>query len=239
MFIVQLQVLLGYSSFLASMVFLPMILLAAPVTVAMHCLTIDMDARLLASLNLLGFASVWYWIGLFDKAGSFDQIFWPMLLLGFFLGSFFVPLTRLTLYGLSGRKELRAAEESGLLRIAAGAFGITLQGVLLFRRTPFHQLHLANNFGGRRYASLDLLQQFSARLKAAGVADDAIDNKLLLVIKQQAGLLAMNDAFLLTGYLFAGLAVLVWLAHPVYPHPHPGRSREINDLRAEELMEEP
>lgn len=239
LFIVQLQVLLGYSSFLASMVFLPMILLAVPMTLVVHGFTVGLDARLLVCINLLGFAAIWYWIGLFDEPGSYDQIFWPMLLLGFFLGSFFVPLTRLTLYGLSGQRELRAAEETGLLRIAAGAFGITLQGVLMFRRTPFHQLHLADHFGGRRFASLNALHEFAARLNVSGVVEEAINNKLQFFIRQQAAILAMNDVFLLTSYLFAVLAALVWFANPVYPPLHPKRSREAEDLRAEEIMEEP
>ena len=205
----------------------------------MHGLTIALDARLLSCINLFGFAGVWYWIGWFDDPGSFDQIFWPMLMLGFFLGSFFVPLTRLALHGLSGQQELRAAEEAGMLRIAAGAFGITLQGVLMFRRTPFHQLHLADNFGGRRFASLDLLQEFSTRLNTSGFPSEAISNKLGLVIKQQAGILALSDTFLLTAYIFVGLAGLVWFAHPTYPYLHPKMRAEITDLRAEEIMEEP
>ena len=61
-------------------------------------------------------------------------------------------------------QQIRAAEEAGFLRVVAGAFGITLQGVVLFRRTPFHQLHLADNFGGRQFASIDLLQGFSSQI---------------------------------------------------------------------------
>jgi len=95
---------------------------------------------MLASLNLLGFAFIFYWMGLFDDPESFDQIFWPMLLLGFFVGSFFPPLTKLTLHGLSGNQQIRAAEEAGFLRIIAGGFGISLQGVVLFRRTLFISL---------------------------------------------------------------------------------------------------
>lgn len=237
--IVQLQVLLGYSSYLASMVFFPTVLLAVPVTIALHSLSVRVDVRLLASLNFLGFAGIWYWIGLFDDPGSFDQIFWPMLLLGFFLGSFFVPLTRLTVHGFSATKEQRAAEEAGLLRIVAGAFGITLQGVLLFRRAPFHQLHLADNFGGRRFASLDLLNEFSTRLKADGLAPEVVNDQLALIIKQQAAILAMSDAFLLTSYFFVGLAGLIWFARPVYLHPYRKDSKEIEAVRAEQLMEEP
>jgi DHA2 family multidrug resistance protein len=237
--IVQLQVLLGYSSFLAGMVFLPMILLAAPVTAVMHMLPKELDARLLACLNLLGFSVTFHWLGLFDDPGSFEQIFWPMLLLGFFLGSFFTPLTRLTLHGLSGNHQIRAAEEAGFLRVVAGSFGITLQGVVLFRRSPFHQLQLADNFGGRRFASIDLLQGFSSRLENSGLDSGMVNAKLLAVIKQHANILALNDAFLLASYIFLGLAGLVWLAKPIYPPFHPTLAKELGDLRVEEIMEEP
>ncbi|WP_027148624.1 DHA2 family efflux MFS transporter permease subunit [Methylobacter tundripaludum] len=237
--IVQLQVLLGYSSFLAGMVYLPMILLAAPMTVAMHRLPKSLDVRLPACLNLLGFSFTFYWLGLFDDPGSFDQIFWPVLLLGFFLGSFFMPLTRLTLHGLSGSREIRAAEETGFLRVIAGAFGITLQGIMLFRRTPLHQLQLADHFGGRKFASIDLLQGFSSRLEAFGLDKTLVNGRLLTLIKQQATLLALNDAFLLASFLFLGLAGLVWLAYPTHQPLHPTLVKELGDIQAEELMVEP
>jgi DHA2 family multidrug resistance protein len=239
MFTVQLQLLLGYSSSLGGMTFLSMILLAVPVAWVMHRFSSGFDARLLACVNLLGFALTLFWIGLFDEPASFDQIFWPMLLLGFFLGSFFPPLTKLTLHGLSGQQELRAAEGTGLLRIAGGAFGITLQGVGIFRWAPSHQLHLADHFGGRRFPTLNLVEEFSDKLHRAGLTDEMIKGKLAAVIKQQAAILAMNDAFLLAGYLFAGMAALVWLAYPTYPYPHPTRKQAMDDMQAEEMMEGP
>jgi len=76
-------------------------------------------------------------------------------------------------------------------------------------------------------------------LKSAGVAPEAINHEFGLFIKKQAAILAMNDAFLLAGYLFAGLAGLIWLAPPAYPSAHPGRRKEIEDIQAEQLMEEP
>ncbi|MBS1212657.1 MAG: drug resistance transporter, EmrB/QacA subfamily, partial [Proteobacteria bacterium] len=239
LFIVQLQLLLGYTSYLAGLVFLVMILLATPVIAVMHELVKGVDARWFACINLLGFAFTLRWIGLFDDAASYDQIFWPMLLLGFFIGSFFTPLTALTLHGLPPGQTLRAAEEAASLRIAAGALGITLQGVVLFRRTPFHQLGLADHFGGRRFASLDLVPEFSARLQTAGFDAGMAHGKLLAVLKQQAGILALNDAFLLASYLFLGLAALIWFAHPTRRRAHPERAEDLREIRAEELLDEP
>lgn len=239
LFIVQLQLLLGYTSYLAGLLFLFMLLLAAPVIAVMHELIKGVDARVLACLNLLGFAFTLHWIGLFDAPESFDQILWPMLLLGFFLGSFFPPLTALTLHGVPGSQLIRAAEAAALLRIAAGAFGIALQGVVLFRRGPLHQLQLADQFGGRRFASLDLLQQTASHLENAGLDAGMATAKLGALIKQQASILALNDAFLLASYLFLGLAGLVWLAHATHRPLHPSPAAELAEVRAEELMEEP
>jgi len=238
LFVVQLQVLMGYSSSLAGMVFVPMILFGVPVIAAMHEIAKRLDARLLASLNAAGFAATFYWIGLFDDPHSYDQIFWPMVMEGVFLGSFFTPLTVLTLHGLSGNQMLRAAEVANVFRIAAGALGITWQGVVVFRRLPFHQLQLSDHFGGRMSASYDSFQQLTSRLQEIGFDPAMIQRKLQLLIKQQAGILALNDAFLLSSYLCLGLAVLVWCAQSSRV-PVMGLAEEVRERRAEDLMEQP
>jgi MFS transporter, DHA2 family, multidrug resistance protein len=122
-----------------------------------------------------------------------------------------------------------------LLRIAAGAFGITLQGVILYRRTPFHQLDLADFFGGRRFASLDLLQQFSSKLENSGLSVGMVTSRLGALIDQQATLLALNDTFLLASFVFLGLAAFVWLARPTHVE-YATRAEELRERRAEELI---
>ena len=238
LFIVQLQLLMGYSSFLAGMVFVPMLLLGVPAIMVMHELCKWVDARLLACLNCLGFAATFYWIGLFDDPNSYDQIFWPMVCEGLFLGSFFTPLTVLALHGLSGPLVGRAAELAALLRIAAGAIGITVQGIVLFRRAPFHRLHLADHFGGRAFVSFDGLEQFSGKLRGAGLDSAMVTGKLAATIKQSAAILGMNDAFLVASYLFLGLAAFVWLAHPTHLPLHSTAQEELPEMLAEELAED-
>ena len=238
LFVVQLQVLMGYSSTLAGMVFVPMVLFGVPLIAIMHEVAKRVDVRLLASLNAAGFAATFYWIGLFDDPHSYDQIFWPMVVEGLFLGWFFTPLTVLTLHGLSGEQMLRAAETANVFRIAAGALGITWQGVVMFRRLPFHQLQLSDHFGGRMSASYDTFQQMTSKLQDIGLDPVTIQRKLQLIIKQQAGILALNDAFLLSSYLCMGLALLVWFAQSSrVPPMKPAEA--VRELRAEELMEQP
>ncbi|ALA59623.1 DHA2 family efflux MFS transporter permease subunit [Nitrospira moscoviensis] len=238
LFVVQLQVLMGYSSELAGLVFVPMMLLGLPTIAVMHDVAKRLDVRWLACVNGLGFAATFYWIGLFDDPHSYDQIFWPMVLEGVFLGSFFTPLTVLTLHGLSGEQMLRAAEAANIFRIAAGALGISWQGVVVFRRMPFHHLQLSDHFGGRMSASYDALHQLTSKLQALGFDPAMIQRQLQLAIKQEAGILALNDAFLLSSALCMVLAVLVWFAHSSrVPALKPAEA--VRELQAEELMEQP
>jgi MFS transporter, DHA2 family, multidrug resistance protein len=235
-FVGQLQLLLGYSSSLAGFVYLSMIVLSAPLVAIIHESCRKVDVRLIACLNSLGFAVILLWIGLFDKPGYFDQILLPMVFFGFSLAAFFTPLAVLAMHGVPGARLIRAAEELTMLRTATGAFGITLMGVVQFKRAPFHQLDLADHFGGRRFASLDLLSQFSERLQASGFSVDMARSQLGSFINQEASLLAMNDAFLLGAFVFVALAAFVWLAHStVIPRKRVGKLRE---AEAEEMMEQ-
>lgn len=234
----QLQLLLGYTSSGAGVVYLLMALLAVPLASVVHLLVRHIDLRLLASLNFLGFSVTLTWLGLFDKFASFDQISAPMIFFGFFLATFFAPLAAIAIQGLAGPQLMRAAEELAMLRTAAGAFGIALQSVVQFRRTPFHQLDLADQFGGRRFPSLDLLQQLTDKLEKFGMSESVARAQVARIIRQQALLMGLDDAFLLGALVFFGLAIFVWLARGVPPKkPEPKPSLEL--LQAEELMEQP
>lgn len=236
--IVQIQLLFGYSSKLAGLALLPLVLLGAPVIAVMHYLCKYVDARWLICLNSLGFAWTFYWVGLYDDPHSYEELFWPMVVEGIFLGSFFAPVTVLLLHGLSGPMVTRAAEVANLLRVAAGAFGITFQGIVLFRRRYFHQLHLADHFGGRQSISFDPLDRLAAKFSAAGLSPSEIQGKFGALIKQEAAILGMNDAFLVASFLFVGLGLLVWFAHPTHLPLSPTPAEELREMRAEELMEE-
>lgn len=215
--IVQLQLSLGYSSFLAALVFLPMAIFAKPIGSLFHLVSRHFDARLLASLNLLGFAAVYFWLSRFDHAADYAQLFWPKVFEGICLGSFFLPLTTLLLHGLPAERQWRAVELAGMLRIAAGAIGITLQGIVFYRRTPFHLSRLAEAQSLSDADSVPVLDS----LAASGFPDQAAQSQWWQIIKLQARLLSINEAFWLAGWAFAGLAAVVWLARPTRQRAKP------------------
>lgn len=237
-FVGQLQTLLGYTSSGAGVVYLTMAVLGVPLIAVVHLLVRAVDLRFLASVNFLGFAVTLSWLGLYDKPASFDQISLPMLFFGFFLATFFAPPAAIAVQGLAGSRLIRAAEELAMLRTAAGAFGITLQGVVQFRRAPFHQLGLADQLGGRRFAALDLLPQLMDKLQTTGLSEPAARVALARTVRQQALLLGLDDAFRLGAVIFVLLAALIWLAHPIRAQKAQPRPT-LQELAAEELMEQP
>jgi len=208
--IVQLQLALGYSSFLAGLVFLPMAIFAKPMASVFHEIVKRFDARLLASVNLLGFAVTYFWLSRFDGQDAFAQLFWPKLLEGACLGSFFVPLTALLLHGIPPERQWRAVELASLLRIAAGAIGITFQGIVFYQRTPMHMTRFAEN-----HTVFDSnLEQMLDALMEAGFSETAAVAKLARIAGRNSIIHGMNDAFWIAGCVFAGLAMLVWFANP-------------------------
>ena len=211
--VVQLQLALGYSSFLAGMVFLPMAIFAKPVAVFFHEVVKRFDARLLASLNLLGFAAVYFWLSKFDDPSAYDQLLWPKLLEGICLGTFFAPLTALLLHGLPPERQWRAAELAGLLRIASGAIGITVQGIVLYHRAPHHMTRFAESHTPFDYSFGQAMDTFAE----AGFGESESVVQLARIGKMQSTLMGVNDAFWLAGCVFVGLSIMVWFAHPTRP----------------------
>ncbi len=232
--IVQLQLSLGYSSFLAALVFLPMALFAKPVGSVFHVISKKFDARLLSSLNLLGFAAVYFWLSRFDQAADYVQLFWPKVLEGLCLGSFFLPLTMLLLHGLPVERQWRAVELAGMLRIAAGAIGITFQGIVVYQRTPFHLSRIVEN----HTVLDDNFITASDMWASAGISDATATSHLFQMLRLQARLLSINEAFWLVSWVFVVRAATVWLAEPaIGPVKLPARQavrRENLQLLAEE-----
>jgi DHA2 family multidrug resistance protein len=65
-----------------------------------------------------------------------------------------------------------------------------------------------------------------------------VNAKLGALIKQEAAILSLNDAFVVASGLFLGIGALVWLAHPTHVPLLPTPAEELRELRAEALIEE-
>lgn len=209
---VQMQLLLGYSSSTAGEVYLIMMLAGLPLAGFMYEISKLLDVRFVVSLMFLCSSVTLTWLGLYDKAASFDALPIPVIFLGLCVAALSAPLSTLATNGLSGAIYKRAAQEFLIFRLIGGAMGIAFQSVIYFRRTPFHQLDLADFLGGRRFASYDSLGQLQSKLQILGISDSVSSRIIARLIRQQSGILAMNDAFLLGAFILFICSGLVWFA---------------------------
>jgi len=218
---VQMQLLLGYTSSLAGHVYLAMMVAGLPLAGFMYEISKKLDVRFVIFMMCMCSSVVLTWLGLFDKNASYDTLTIPVVFLGFCVAALSAPTSTLATYGLSGPAYKRAAEEFLLFRLVGGAFGIAFQSVIYFRRTPWHQLNLSEYLGGRRYASLDTLTTLTQQLQSLGLSESVTRRVVARAIRQQAGILAMDDAFLLGAVIMFLLGVVVWFAklqkHPANP----------------------
>lgn len=208
--IIQLQLAYGYSSGLAGLVFLPMALAGLPVAFAVNAFMRPRDARWLASVGLLGLAAIYAWYSQFDQPQDFAALSLPKLLEGVCLGLFLQPLTSLMLHDLPPARQPMAGEFASVLRLAAGAIGITLAGVVLYRRSAFHQSRLVEHLAPLDPAFAD----WRSLLLGHGHGIAQLPARLNRLLAQRANLMAMDDAFLLAAGICLALGLLVWWAHP-------------------------
>jgi len=220
LFSVQMQLLLGYTSSLAGHVYLVMMIAGLPLAGFMYALSKAIDVRLVVFLMCACSSIVLTWMGLFDKNASYDSIIMPVIFLGFCVAALSAPASTLATYGMSGPTYKRAAEEFLLFRLVGGAFGIALQSVIYFRRTPWHQLNLSEYLGGRRYASLDTLATVTQQLQNLGMSESVARRQIARFMRQQAGILALDDAFFIGACIMFLLGVLVWFARLKKDAPH-------------------
>jgi DHA2 family multidrug resistance protein len=235
--LVRLQAVAGYTSFLAGSVLLPLIFLAKPMASVIHKLATKFDARLLVSINMLLFALYCWWSSgydFFQRGSFFAQPLWSQVLEGFCLGGLFVPLTTLFLSGLNSKRQTQAVELGGMLRVLGGSVASPLFGVFWERRAAQHQIRLVDNF-----APVDALsREVVGHLRAAGFHDSLAIAKVNALANQHAAILGLNDTFRLAAWLFLGLAVLVWFAHPTKPKKLPIKEEQ-RRVELENLIEEP
>lgn len=210
---VQMQLLLGYSSSTAGEIYLIMMLAGLPLAGFMYEISKAVDVRFVVSLMFICCSVTLTWLGLYDKTASFDALPIPIIFLGLCVAALSAPLSTLATYGLSGKYYKQAAQEFLVFRLIGGAMGIAFQSIVYFRRTPFHQLDLADFLGGRRFASYDSLGQLQTKLQVLGISESVSSRLIARLIRQQSGILAMNDAFLLGGLILFICACAVWLAN--------------------------
>ncbi|MDR3500996.1 MAG: DHA2 family efflux MFS transporter permease subunit [Legionella sp.] len=170
------------------------------------------DLRLVTSIGFVVFALTSYWQSLFYTDIGFIQLIEPRFVQGFGLAFFFTPLVAMILADLPPEKMASALGLGNFFRILGGSFGTSISVTLWNDREALHQSHLVeyvNAFSPFTQQALDQLHALGIQgLKRFGVLYETIIN--------QAFMLATNDIFRASAWVFTFLLILVWLAKPTY-----------------------
>ncbi|WP_431103393.1 DHA2 family efflux MFS transporter permease subunit [Roseateles noduli] len=164
------------------------------------------DPRMMASFAFVMFAIVLWMRSVFTTDTDLGTIMIPTILQGGALAFFFIPLTTLTLSGITPERIAAAAGLSNFVRITAGAMGTSISTTLWENRAALHHHHLAERLSlgdPAETAALDTLQR-------QGFSHDQALAYLNRLVDQQAFTRAADDIFLASAVLFVVLIAFVW-----------------------------
>lgn len=170
------------------------------------------DLRIITSLGFFVFVITSYWQSTFYTDVGFRQLIEPRFIQGLGLALFFTPLIQMLLAEMPPAKMASALGLSNFFRILGGSFGTSLSVTIWDNREALHQsqlvefINIYNPFVTQTLSQLRLLG--ISGLKSFGVLYETVIN--------QAFMLATNDIFRLSAWIFAFLFFLVWFAKPTF-----------------------
>lgn len=170
------------------------------------------DLRLIVSLGFFVFMITSVWQSNFYTDVGFVQLIEPRFIQGLGLAFFFTPLIAMLLAEFPQERLASALGLANFFRILGGSFGTSISVSMWNNREALHQSHLVEYitaFNPQAQLAIAKLQSLGfAGLKAYGV--------LYGIIINQSYMLATNDIFRLSAWIFAVLCALIWLARPSY-----------------------
>jgi DHA2 family multidrug resistance protein len=164
------------------------------------------DPRLMISAGI-GLFMYFLW-ALFDinpSTGYWD-VFWPQIVRGLGLGLLFVPLSAVTMSGISREKQAAASGLNNLLRQLGGSVGIAILTTMLARSQRVHYGHLIEHVTVFDPAASSRLAMLTGAMRHLGASATVAHQQALVMlngtVRTQAALLAYVDLFQVTAVIF-------------------------------------
>jgi MFS transporter, DHA2 family, multidrug resistance protein len=205
-----LQQFMGYTATDAGMVMAPVGLLALVLSPIVGNTVGKVDARKYVTFAFVVFGVVLWLRSQFSTQTDFGTIMIPTIIQGIAMAFFFVPLTTITLSGLSPDKIPAASGLTNFARITAGAFGTSIATTMWENRASLHHAHLAEAVNNGSVATQSAING----LGASGFSPDQVLGMINNMVNQQAFTMAADDIFYISAAMFILLIPLVWLSHP-------------------------
>jgi MFS transporter, DHA2 family, multidrug resistance protein len=196
-----LQSLMGYTAYLSGFVLGPggiATLIALPLA---GRLVTKVNPKILLTFGIIVNAYATYLMSNFTLNADFATVIWPRIVLGVGMGFFFIPLTTLTMSGISKENMGNATSIFNLIRNLGGSFGVAFVTTMLARREQYHQAHMVANLTPYDTQYQMAVQQGTQALQIRGLeATQAELGSLANIYHEmlrQASMLSFNDSFYL------------------------------------------
>lgn len=161
------------------------------------------DARMLASVGLLGLAFVALMRVGWTSGADFWTLATPQIVQGFFTAFFFIPLATLALGSVKPQEVASAAGLMTFLRTVGGAFGGSIGATIWDDQAVVARSEIA----GKLNSSV-----IEEQMRQTGMSMDQIRGSIVRIVDQEALALSTNHVFLVSAIVFATAAAIVWLA---------------------------
>jgi DHA2 family multidrug resistance protein len=168
------------------------------------------DTRILITIGFLIFAGVSFVNADANTEIAFGQLFLPRLIWGIGTSCFFIPLITLSLSGLQRRELASASGLFNFVRLLALGFGTSIGVTLWDRWATQHDHDLTANLTAYSPQTREWLDQ----AHALGLGSLQSLEALTHTVSRQAYMLATNDIFWVSGWVFLALIGLIWMAGP-------------------------
>uniref|UniRef100_UPI003340387D DHA2 family efflux MFS transporter permease subunit n=1 Tax=Castellaniella defragrans TaxID=75697 RepID=UPI003340387D len=205
-----LQSTMGYTATWAGVVSAPVGILAIILSPVVGKLLAKHDPRVIATVAFLIFSLISYMRAQFNTQVDVYAVMLPTFLQGAAMATFFIPLTTLTLSGLSADRIPAAAGLSNFARLVCGAFGTSITTTLWDNRATLHHSRLTEvaRPGEPAFDQVmnGLHQMGLSTQQGAAIIDRLID--------QQAYTMSATDIFYASALIFLLLIGLIWFARP-------------------------
>lgn len=205
-----LQQYMGYTASVAGMAVAPVGLLAILLSPIVGRNVSKVDPRLLATVAFAGFGLVMWMRSHFITQADFNTILIPTILQGGAIAFFFIPLSAITLNGLTPDRIPSASGLSNFVRITAGAMGTSTVTTIWENRATLHHVHMVENISRTDIPAMD---SFNG-LTGIGMSFDQAATQITRLIDQQAFTRAADDVYLASSFLFLCMIPIVWMAKP-------------------------
>jgi DHA2 family multidrug resistance protein len=201
------QTQLGFTPTWAGLIATPTGIVAILLTPLAVWMVAKMDSRVIAAIAFVASAVSYFMRARLTADSTLLDIALPFMVHGIAMATFFIAMTTIILDGINPRDIPMASGLSNFLRIIAASFAASLVTTVWDWREAFHQsrmVEMINIYG-------PTLDGMLKKMQALGLSEDASNATIAHSLTNQAYLLAANDIFYVSGWLYLILIILVWL----------------------------